>query len=295
MFKPHFINQNRLRYEKPDILCNHARYNWKAMSAAMPNGTVFFTVLRHPVPLFESVFSYFELPRWLNISGKSLPEQIRNFFKNPRTFLKRIGHSGRLIYNGMMFDLGLNETCYQDEVCIKKHIKHLEDKFSLILVTEYFDESLVLLKRELCWTLEDVTYFVFLKRRTKTLNLPADVRKLILNFNRADSILYDHFNKSLWRKIERQDSQFFEEVAQLKALNRLMYDKCTSEKRGSFQHLTKIDVASVRLNLKANLTGNEKISCCRMIRDEIQYVHYNNKKQIPFEHLWMKASPDMGC
>ena len=42
---------------------------------------------------------------------------------------------------------------------IKKHINDLAEKMNLVLIMEYFDESLVLLKRELCWDLDDVVYF----------------------------------------------------------------------------------------------------------------------------------------
>lgn len=42
---------------------------------------------------------------------------------------------------------------------IKKHIDDLAEKMNLVLIMEYFDESLVLLKRELCWDLDDVVYF----------------------------------------------------------------------------------------------------------------------------------------
>lgn len=42
---------------------------------------------------------------------------------------------------------------------IKKHIDELAEKIDLVLIMEYFDESLVLLKRELCWDLDDVVYF----------------------------------------------------------------------------------------------------------------------------------------
>lgn len=292
-FRAHFINRNRLRDGKPSILCNHARYDGRAMTAAMPNGTVFITILRHPVALFQSTFSYFELVRYLNLSGDSLPDQIRNFFKHSEQFMKRTSHPVRLINNGMMFDLGLNQSCYLDDNCIKKHIKHIEEKFFLILITEYFDESLVLLKRELCWSMEDVTYFVFLKRRTKPASLPKDIQSLIMAFNRADLMLYNYFNNSFWRKIKQQDSRFFEEVAQLKELNKQMFEKCSDKKTNAEKEPTKIDVTSIRL--KKNLTINKKINCCQMIRDEIQYLKYHNRKQLPFKKLWMKAPLDMGC
>lgn len=49
---------------------------------------------------------------------------------------------------------------------IQKHIDELAEKIDLVLITEYFDESLVLLKRELCWELDDVVYFK-LNQRSK--------------------------------------------------------------------------------------------------------------------------------
>ena len=60
---------------------------------------------------------------------------------------------------GQTFDLGLQHKYYNDPVMIKKHIDELEEKIDLVLIMEYFDESLVLLKRELCWDLDDVVYF----------------------------------------------------------------------------------------------------------------------------------------
>lgn len=60
---------------------------------------------------------------------------------------------------GQIFDLGLQHKYYNDPLVIKKHIEDLAEKINLVLIMEYFDESLVLLKRELCWDLDDVIYF----------------------------------------------------------------------------------------------------------------------------------------
>lgn len=61
--------------------------------------------------------------------------------------------------SGQMFDLGLQHKYYNDPVMIEKYIGDLAEKIDLVLIMEYFDESLVLLKRELCWDLDDVVYF----------------------------------------------------------------------------------------------------------------------------------------
>ena len=67
--------------------------------------------------------------------------------------------SCNVLSKGQIFDLGLKHKYYNDPVMINKHIDDLAEKIDLVLIMEYFDESLVLLKRELCWDLDDVVYF----------------------------------------------------------------------------------------------------------------------------------------
>ena len=78
-------------------------------------------------------------------------------------FCFQVRASFKLFFNsfstGQIFDLGLQHKYYNDPVMISKHIDDLSEKIDLVLIVEYFDESLILLKRELCWELDDVVYF----------------------------------------------------------------------------------------------------------------------------------------
>ena len=69
-----------------------------------------------------------------------------------------------LLLTGQIFDLGLQHKYYNDPVEINNHIEELAEKINLVLIMEYFDESLILLKRELCWDLDDIVYFKFNQR-----------------------------------------------------------------------------------------------------------------------------------
>ena len=40
-----------------------------------------------------------------------------------------------------------------------KQLKYLDNRFELVMINEHYDESLVLLKRLMCWSLKDVLYF----------------------------------------------------------------------------------------------------------------------------------------
>ena len=57
----------------------------------------------------------------------------------------------------MAFDLGLNKDSTEAEV---DALIAMLDTWTLVMLTEYMDHSLVLLKRKMCWSLEDVAYYV---------------------------------------------------------------------------------------------------------------------------------------
>ena len=46
-----------------------------------------------------------------------------------------------------MFDLGLSFKYYQNFTAINKYIQFLDKEFDLVMIADYFDESLVLMKR----------------------------------------------------------------------------------------------------------------------------------------------------
>ena len=72
----------------------------------------------------------------------------------------------------MLFDLGYpakistaSEPSSDNEDDLKSAIHNIERDFDLVLITEYFDEGLVLMMREFCWTFDDIIY---LKQNART-------------------------------------------------------------------------------------------------------------------------------
>ena len=57
----------------------------------------------------------------------------------------------------MAFDLGLEYESDDDDY-IKEAIKLTEHRFGLVMITDRFEESAILLKHELCMEIEDVAY-----------------------------------------------------------------------------------------------------------------------------------------
>uniref|UniRef100_H2Y6X6 Galactosylceramide sulfotransferase n=1 Tax=Ciona savignyi TaxID=51511 RepID=H2Y6X6_CIOSA len=101
----------------------------------------------------------------------------------------------------MFFDIGYDVSNSEDSY-IDSKIQEMDNVFTLVLLTDYFDESLIMLKHTLCWDWEDVVYIKFKMRieEAKT-EVNEDLGGKILKWNKADNRLYDHFNKTFWRSV----------------------------------------------------------------------------------------------
>merc|ERR1712176_236637 len=113
---------------------------------------------------------------------------------------------------------------------IETFVDQIMDFYSLIMITEYMEESLILMAYELNWNIEDVRFFSVNKNANKD-----DVRDEFLvervnEWSMADKSLYDRANATFWRKV----GQFgFERMKTAKekliAMNNELYDYCVEE------------------------------------------------------------------
>ena len=60
-----------------------------------------------------------------------------------------------LARNPTMFGFGLDYQFYQNLTAVKQYIAFLEKEFDLVMIMEYFEESMVLMKCLLFWEFED--------------------------------------------------------------------------------------------------------------------------------------------
>lgn len=261
------------------------------MDVVMRSDTKYITILRDPVYQFESTFNYMELYRFFKLTNYSNPMQV--FLRNPHGYLKNLTRtvksfpeSMHLVRNGMFFDLGLSPSAQDDDEEIRNAIKKIENEFSLVLIMEHFDESLVLLKREFCWDLDDVIYIKQNQRKTRGNNtsskvLSSQLKNMIRNWNRADVLLYQHFNKTFWERIKRHGEGFYKDLADLKRKNLEMFNDCVSPE----------EVTEIAFRLSGQIRGfklNEKVSrynryfCEKLLTNEIDYIHYFRRKLHPY-------------
>ena len=115
----------------------------------------------------------------------------------------------------MFFDLGLDWKDFENSTVITHAIDALDKDFNLILIKEHFDESMVLLKRRLCWSIEDIIYMSIHVRFRRTVLSKTEIAK-IEKWNNADVLLYDHFLKKFWKEVEMEGVGFYDDLSAFK-------------------------------------------------------------------------------
>ena len=89
-------------------------------------------------------------------------------------------------------------------------------RFSVIMLTDQFDASVVILRRRLCWDYSDVFYKTNIvtgggKREHMT---QENIDKLLsVKVNYGEKVLYDKFNETWWSQPEVKDPSFWKEVS----------------------------------------------------------------------------------
>ncbi|XP_046377670.2 galactosylceramide sulfotransferase-like [Haliotis rufescens] len=212
--------------ESYDILWNHVTYNHDAFREIMPKDTRYISILREPFDQFVSAYEYYVLV------GKRRNETLHQHRNPIADYLDNEGQRSvrsRMdrVRNSQSYDMGFTFPALSNRTEAMAYISHLDGDFDLVMLMEYFDESLVLLKRIFCWSLKDILYFHHNKNnRRQQWMFSRDHYGKHRNISRADYDLYNHFRKVFWKKVWSQGSDFFEEVRYFKQLLHQLRDYC---------------------------------------------------------------------
>ena len=179
-----------------------------------------------------------------------------------------------LLKNGMFFDLGLGMSEYENEIAISSAIFDLSKKFTLVLIYEYLDESLVLLKRKLCWKTDDIIYFSSLMPRNMLRNFTISraAKDAIERWNKADFMLYDFFNATLWEQI-RNEENFSSELESFKRRRHEVESHC---EKGKIAEGTDISFDFVDFNETQSSGSPVELNdiCIKLRMKDTDYLEY---------------------
>ncbi|KAL9960668.1 hypothetical protein ACROYT_G034154 [Oculina patagonica] len=218
------------------IFCTHIRFNKKPINSVFPKTIAkYITIIRNPVDHFKSAWMFYRIVEQAGIAHDN--DAINTFLKSPaalQEIRKKLNKSNHELHkqfnhlsNSHLFDMGFEREHFQNMTFVKSSIDKMDREFDLVMITDYFDESLILLKRLLCWEFEDIVY-IKLRVNKRTLEFEEDVKKNILTWNHADAILFDHFNKTFWRKVRQAGSTFYEDLKTFRKINQEYQTLCES-------------------------------------------------------------------
>uniref|UniRef100_H2LVC2 Galactose-3-O-sulfotransferase 3 n=1 Tax=Oryzias latipes TaxID=8090 RepID=H2LVC2_ORYLA len=281
-FNTQFVHPHTL---PANVITNHMRFNKTALQHLMPNDTIYITILREPVSMFESLFTYYS--RHCESFRRVPNGSLEVFLNRPYNYYRPLEYDSSYAHNCLTFDLGGDKDWPANDVSYAQAFAaELDQVFSLVMISEYFDESLVLLRHLLSWNLEDILY-VKLNMRTEDSkkSVAPDLLAKIRAWNSIDSYLYEYFNATLWRKLSEFGLVHVEREVQLlrDAQERLM-KTCFGREEPLFRSTGEIKRKDLRpwkpnekvdivgYDLPSNISREAQKLCLKYIMPEISYT-----------------------
>ncbi|XP_044211074.1 galactose-3-O-sulfotransferase 2 isoform X1 [Thunnus albacares] len=292
-FASHFVEGVSSRSVREfHIMCNHMRFRKAEVAKVMPADTFYFSILRHPVAMMESIYIYYKsIPAFHKTH--SLDDFLDNSWQNYNSSVTNNHYAHNILSFDFGFDNNIRAGAEDLEERASVAIAAIERDFHLILISEYFDESMVLLKHALCWSLDDVVSFKLNSRSERTRHplLPSTAEK-IKRWNALDWRIYLHFNTTFWHKVDSLigQEQMKREVSQLRELQAKLAISCLKD--GGAVDPSQIKDAGLKpfqygaaviqgYNLNPHIDRQTKTKCQRLITPELQYTDRLYTQQFP--------------
>jgi len=291
---PYFMDDSDYRLSDRPFqgLIDHAVYNKTIMNSYFPPRTThYITIIRDPLKQFVSAFNYFMIEK---ISGIHSRQPVSEYLQNIEYYEKIYtspNAKGRLcIPNGFSVTknviahcLGMplgfpkNRTDISTNLpAIVKYILEVDSEFSLVMIVDYFHESLILLKRLMKWTMKDIIY--------KHVNfgtyyfMLSDMDKIRhKQWSPIDYMIYDYFNQTFWKKIDAEGPNFFDEVQQFN----LIQDKFNWYCWGYGERIgPRLEIAQSPFNSKFFINRNDCMMMDTSLQRELKQKFDDDNKHV---------------
>ena len=244
----------------------HIRYNRSYLNRMMKSGAKYISILRDPISQFESAFVFFG---HYKKSKQSVDFQIEKWLRNPKN------QGGSTVYSQIV-DLGMDIKNLRNKSEVKRYIQKLSQDFDLMLITEYFDESLLLLRKLMCWSFSHIIYIKQNARSKGSSKLSESIKKKLREWNTADLMLYQHFNKTFWEKIEQYGPNFQRDLQYFRLRQSRVYKSCVAD-----TVLQNIPRVNHRIDQRTNYKVKQKVTeHCTLLTDNT----------VVFQRLWERQS-----
>ncbi|XP_047490492.1 galactose-3-O-sulfotransferase 4-like [Penaeus chinensis] len=204
----------------------HTQFNKEGARQVVEESAKYVAFVREPASRFESAWYYGNYERKFHTNLTNFIK-ASTYSRKQKTFLNRIAN-----YFGVKDP---SDRITEREMDDKA--KELQQSFDLVMITERFDESLVLLKHLMCWETEDVAYVRAKVRQPEhRRRLTKAEKDKLRRINRQDVFLYKFFSKIFEEKVKAFGKERMKrEVKEIGEASARFIEDCGAELIGSFR------------------------------------------------------------
>ncbi|XP_060571758.1 galactose-3-O-sulfotransferase 2-like [Ruditapes philippinarum] len=255
------IIPSKPKLKKYNILYNHVIFNRKYFVKIFPkNTTVYVTMVRQPVNQFLSALLFFLHEKILDAAMNN----ITYYLKNASAYEPESPYLS-FTNNRQALDLGFSPSKVRDKNYVRRYIKMIDRVFDLVLITEYFDESLIILKRKLCWNFKDILYMRKNKAyKTFDFQLSFEDKILLKEWAMADHLLYEHFHQKFYVTLKKEPN-IMEETHYFKIILNKTQKFCNSNSND-----TRLIIPASKWNKQFTVTA---LDCAYMMLGELSFLN----------------------
>ncbi|XP_065565763.1 galactosylceramide sulfotransferase-like [Artemia franciscana] len=181
-----------------DIFVEDTRWNFENVKNILGNDFISLTIMCDPVCQFESMFHFMHMETHYNVSSF---EMFLEKLEAGKITNERFQIFGR---NQLAYTLGFEETSFENNTAIKAIIEEIDRQFNLVIISEYFEESVIILKNILGTRIGQMTFVPLVVRTNDTKHKLAVKQRLLLEkWLNVDVRLYNTFKRSLERRFTK--------------------------------------------------------------------------------------------
>ncbi|XP_071549566.1 galactosylceramide sulfotransferase-like isoform X2 [Panulirus ornatus] len=268
-----------LRY--PDGTYNmmlvHTRLGVDDLTKVMKKDAVWVTIVREPLALWQSLWSYYRMEKFYKMT-------LEQFAEMPYTDVVRWRRAKRFGIHQMFFDMGYGSFEDSHPREIAQALKRLDKVFDLVMITERYDESLVLLKELMCWTTDDVAYLSINQGKEGLKeNISRETSEKLRQLSQPDIELYNFFYNIFDRKVsEFGRAKMEREVQDLREANERLRRVCTVEKTSPNRAQKNMNWLPV---VRQVAVRKDDQTCVDLVRTEMSFLDELRERQ----KAWVKG------
>ncbi|XP_070546323.1 galactosylceramide sulfotransferase-like [Ptychodera flava] len=202
-----------------EYLCLHIdMYDRLSLERIIPNAK-YFTIVRSPYTHLKSKFYYDRRDMNLVMLPDPFARYLRDIMENAKV-------DKLLLHWTNSFSTHFGLDVYANKTSSLAALERLNGELDLVMLLEYFDESLVLLKKTMCWDFEDIIYHPCKVHTEYQPPMTDRLRDIITKVSRADIRLYSFFNKTFWERVANYDGDFEADLAKLRSVQKAAKVRC---------------------------------------------------------------------